>query len=140
MTITVDNDVLNQYKRMIPKGGMSQNIEDYMSGFIANSSQDTSAINIKILNLDIKDKQRKISELQTALAHDLQKKDQFYSDQEEAEKKRIESEQEKRDALYRCINCGLMIEDGAKKHTFPKGQVCNGCFHGEGAAGLKKWS
>lgn len=135
-----DAQLYKDFVQIVGKGNITKSLTEYMQNVVATQNQDIEGIDIKLVNLEIEKLQKKISKLQSELQKQLQMKDKYEHLQQTAEEKRLLEEKQRIEAATKCINCGSFLEDGKKSHTFPKGNVCNGCFMSATGESIKRWN
>lgn len=134
-----DPQVYKDYMVIVGKGNIRRTIEEHMMNVIAVNQKDATGIDIKLINMDIEKLTKKLSGIQAELQNKMELKEKYEANKMLEEETRLQTEKEKIESQKKCINCGNMIPEGTKSHTFPKGNVCNACFMSAGLGDDKKW-
>lgn len=138
ISITVDADTLEEVKAL--RINLSGSINEYLSSLVAKHNEDVDGINERLERLNLEKGLRKLRHWQDIVKRSQTKLEKWEEIQAKKEENDLKEEKEKIESLNRCINCGTLLEEGHKKHTFNKGIVCNGCVMNMKGSDFKKWS
>lgn len=131
--------IYREFREIVGPGNIKKSIEEYMSNTINLYKADIGSIDIQILNKEIGQLTHKIAKMQAELSHRQELRDKFQKEKENKERQQLELKKDKLQKAQTCLNCGQIMPDKIKKHQFPKGTVCNGCFISVLPKDVKKW-
>lgn len=101
---------------------------------------DVTGVSIELTKKRDEELRAKINELQIEHRGILAQLEKFKEVQKQEEIKQLEEEKESIEKQVKCQNCGEFVGEKVKKHPFPIGSICNGCFLTATNDQIKKWN
>ena len=122
-----DPNVYMSYVQIVGKGNVTQSLQQYMQTVIATHHQNVEGVNLKILQLEIEDIQKRITKQKAELDSKLVLKGKIEEKAKDAEKQRLEAERKKIEETSKCMSCGNVLGD-RKFHELKRGKLCHACY------------
>lgn len=136
--ISVDSYIYDDFKRIVGDGNVSKRLEEFMSNFVNTDRQDIEGVNIKILNMEIKELQDKLSLLQSKLNMKIELKEKIEKEREEEEKRQLENEKKELELKTKCYQCERLMDE-KDRNQFEVGYLCNFCVLNSSDSQRERW-
>ena len=137
-TVTIDIELIEKAKKM--NINVSGAFNEYLRNVVAQSSGDLADINYELLCADINRLTNKKLKIDAELQQKVRTRERIDDEMKERDEQKLLDEKKKIEDSKKCIECGRILEEGNKFHTFKKGTVCNGCFMNVGNIKFKGWN
>lgn len=126
ISITIEPTTLLEYQKIVEKGNLSKEIEEYMNRVVQTKRSNAIYQDKELLKKDIEIKKREFEKI-TAQLQSLEKQKEEIEAQELLEEKRtLEEQKDKKDTEKKCAKCKLSMSNN--KYAVPGGHICNSCF------------
>lgn len=137
VALTIDITTAERFQKLLGRGNVSADIEEYMERRLAAVTDTISYIDAEILDKDIQKKKEQIDELVTELKPLEEKREEILTTIEEKERDELLARKEQEENTKKCVLCKGYLDD-TKKYTTKKGEICRSCYNGLDAQSLSE--
>lgn len=138
ITLSIDSEIIEAIRST--GVNMSKEVNDYFKTWLVANESNTENLNIELTRLQLEKNLKKLNHYQVAVKSCRTKLDRWEEQQKEMQEGKLQKEKEDIESMNRCVDCGNLIPEVAKRHKFPSGAVCNACFLTSSKENIRKWN
>jgi predicted nuclease with TOPRIM domain len=126
LSITITPETLQAFQKIVEKGNLSKEIEQYMNRIVQAKTITTTYQDLEILQKELALKQTEYDKIANELHSMQQQKEAMTEQQKREEIAQLELEKQnimEKETCVKCVNTNMI-----KKYYTPKGNICGSCF------------
>ena len=128
LTISIDSDILNEFKKHIARGKVSQEVAEMIAARVHSKNKTVTADGAALLKLDLELARDEYNKAQATLRELEEANERIHKEEIENQKKALLEAAEKEEQLTKCLGCKSSVEDGRNQYKVKNGILCRSCF------------